>query len=226
MNSTLHQTDAFKKKLGEALRHNTVQFARARIRKHQNIYHLGDVAKGVYAIESGQIKLLTLSQGGKECLLAILTAGDMFGESCLSGSTTRQESAMAMEDTTLTHIPCASFFSHLTQNSLLEGFVHYLTARLRDQQRVIANLVTVNSEHRLGETLLDLAYKLGQPHSHHTRIEQKITHEELSEMVGTTRPRITKFMRKFRGLGLIETSAERSLIVKHKELSEYLTRII
>lgn len=45
-------------------------------------------------------------------------------------------------------------------------------------------------------------------------IEQRITHEELAAMIGTTRPRISTFMRRFRELGLIEFSAERFLIVK------------
>ena len=53
-------------------------------------------------------------------------------------------------------------------------------------------------------------------------IEQRITHEELAAMIGTTRPRISTFMRRFRELGLIEFSAERFLIVKEMKLSAYL----
>ena len=45
----------------------------------------GDHDEMVYFIESGQIKLLMLSSEGKECLLAIHSAGDVFGELCLSG---------------------------------------------------------------------------------------------------------------------------------------------
>jgi CRP-like cAMP-binding protein len=170
------------------------------------------------------IKLLMISSEGKECLLAIHTAGDTFGELCLAGSSPRQETATAMEETILKRITCAQFLLHLTNNSLVEGFVKYLATRVSEQQHVIANLITVNSEHRLGETLLLLANKLGQPDPRSTRIEQKVTHEELSEMVGTTRPRITAFMLKFRDLGLIEISPEHFLIIKEKKLAEYLTQ--
>jgi CRP-like cAMP-binding protein len=82
----------------------------------------------------------------------------------------------------------------------------------------------VNSEQRLGETLLALARKLGQPDPRSTRIEHKITHEELSAMVGTTRPRITRFMLLFRALGLIEITPEHFLIIKEKKLADYLAR--
>jgi CRP-like cAMP-binding protein len=166
-----------------------------------------------------------LSPEGKECLLAIHTAGDTFGELCLAGLNTREETAIAMEDTTLKSLSRADFFEHLSHNSLLEGFVHYLAIRVGDQQQVIASLLTVNSEHRLGETLLRLARKLGQPDPRSKKITHKITHEELSEMVGTTRPRITKFLLKFRSLGLIEISPEHFFIVKEKALSDYLGRL-
>jgi CRP-like cAMP-binding protein len=125
----------------------------------------------------------------------------------------------------LKRIPCAQFFLHLTKNSLVEGFVQYLATRVGDQQQIISHLITVDSEHRLGETLLLLARKLGQSDARSTRIEQKITHEELSEMVGTTRPRITAFMLEFRALGLIEVTPEHFLVIREKKLSDYLDRV-
>lgn len=224
MTLQLPKTHDFRKRLRESLRLGHFDFSTVQIAKHQTIYSCGDSAEAVYFIESGQVKLLMLSPEGKECLLAIHTDGDTFGELCLAGSGIRQETATTMEETRVRRIPCSTFFQHLNQNSLVEGFVHYLAARVGEQQRVIANLITVDSEHRLGETLLFLASKLGQPDPRSTRIEKKITHEELSEMVGTTRPRITRFMRQFRTLGLIEITREHFLVIKEKKLSDYLAR--
>ena len=76
--------------------------------------------------------------------------------------------------------------------------MRYLAVRIADQQQVIANLVTVDSEQRLGQTLLQLARTMGKKDPLGIRIELKISHEEFSEMVGTTRPRITFFMQRFR----------------------------
>lgn len=132
---------------------------------------------------------------------------------------------MVMKDAGLIRIPRTEFLMHLSRHSLVEGFVQYLVTRIAEQQQIIAHLITVDSEHRLGETLLLLAHKLGQPDPRSTRIAQRITHEELSEMVGTTRPRVTKFMLKFRGLGLIEVSPERGLIVKEQQLADYLAQL-
>ena len=99
-----------------------------------------------------------------------------------------------MKAVKLKQIPCDQFFARLSHDSLSEGFVRYLSVRIAEQQQVIANLVTVDSEQRLGKTLLQLARSMGKKDPHSIRIELKITHEELSEMVGTTRPRISLFI--------------------------------
>jgi CRP/FNR family transcriptional regulator, cyclic AMP receptor protein len=166
-----------------------------------------------------------LSPEGKECLLAIHSAGDIFGELCMSGLGARLETATAMKETSLKQIPCPKFFARLGRDALLEGFVQYLAVRIADQQQVIANLVTVDSEQRLGKTLLSLARTMGQKDPRSIRIELKITHEELSEMVGTTRPRISMFMQRFRRLWLIETNKNHFLIIKEKKLTAYLAQI-
>src|SRR6266545_2804927 len=130
-----------------------------------------------------------------------------------------------MKATSVKQIPCCQFFSCLSRDSLFEGFVQYLAVRIADQQQVIANLVTVDSEQRLGQTLLQLARTMGKKDPRSIRIELKITHEELSEMVGATRSRISLFMQRFYNLGLIETNADHFLIIKEKKLVAYLAQI-
>jgi CRP/FNR family transcriptional regulator, cyclic AMP receptor protein len=219
------QADLFKQQMRESLRQETLNSRAVTIAKHDHVYTCGDNDELVYFIESGQIKLLMLSPGGKECLLAIHAAGDIFGELCLSGLGARLETAIAMEDTVIKQIPCSNFFERLGSDALFEGFVQYLAVRIADQQQVIANLVTVDSEQRLGQALLQLARTMGKKDPRSIRIELKITHEELSEMVGATRPRISLFMQRFHNLGLIETNTDHFLIIKEKKLAAYLAQI-
>lgn len=216
------EAQRFKQQLRQSLQRETMNSRAVTIERHANVYICGDQDEMVYFIESGQIKLLLLSPEGKECLLAIHSDGDVFGELCLAGLVTRQESATAMTETQLKKIPCAQFFARLSRDSLAEGFVRYLAVRIADQQQVIANLVTVDSEQRLGQTLLQLARTMGKKDPRSIRIELRISHEELSEMVGTTRPRISFFMQRFRHLGLIEKNTDHFLVIKEHKLAEYL----
>jgi CRP-like cAMP-binding protein len=219
------QAEGFKQQLRDSLVRETMNSRAVKIARHANVYTCGDQDEMVYFIESGQVKLLMLSSEGKECLLAIHSAGDVFGELCLSGLGARLETATAMKQTMLKQIPSSQFLGRLSRDSLFEGFVRYLAVRIADQQQVIANLVTVDSEQRLGQTLLQLARTMGKKDPRSIRIELRISHEELSEMVGTTRPRISLFMQRFHNLGLIETNRDRFLIIKEKKLTDYLAQI-
>jgi CRP-like cAMP-binding protein len=218
-------TNLFKEQMRQSLIMETKHSSAIKIAKHRNVYMAGDEIEMVYFIEKGEVKLVMLSSEGKECTLAIHSTGDVFGELCLSGLKGRQETATAMKDTMLKSIPCEKFLDRLTRDALLVGFIKYLAVRIADQQVVIANLVTVDSEQRLGKTLLQLARKLGKKDPRSIRIELRISHEELASMVGTTRPRISMFMQRFRNLGLIEMSAEHHLIVKETKLTSYLASI-
>jgi CRP/FNR family cyclic AMP-dependent transcriptional regulator len=138
--------DLFTERIRELLQHELLHAAPLTIAKHANVYMCGDRDEWVYFIERGQIKLLVLSPDGKQCLLAIYTAGDIFGELCFAAVGRRRETATAMEDTILKQVPRAQFFQRSSRDSLLEEFVRYLTMRIADQQQVIANLVMGNSD--------------------------------------------------------------------------------
>ena len=220
------RSDQFKQQLWHSLQQDAVDLPTVTVARNAQIYKVGDTDEAVYFIESGQVKLLMLSPEERECLLAIHTSGDIFGELCLSGVGTRLETATAMEETVVRQIPCSRFLARLSSDApFVVAFVRYMMVRIADQQQVIANLVTVDSEQRLGKTLLRLAQTLGKKAPNSTRIELRITHEELSEMVGTTRPRISVFMQRFKNLGLIETNADHFLIINEGKLTAYLAQI-
>jgi CRP-like cAMP-binding protein len=172
------QADLFKQQMRESLQLETLNSRLVTIAKHDHVYTYGDNDEMVYFIESGQVKLLRLSPEGRERLLAVHTAGDIFGESCLSGLVPRLETATAMEETILKQIPCPELFARLNRDALFEGFAQYLAVRITNQQQIIANLMMVDSEQRLGKLLLQLARKLGKKGPSSIRIEQHMDRTE------------------------------------------------
>ena len=113
------QADEFKQQLRDSLQRETQNSRTIKIARHANVYTAGDQDEAVYFIESGQIKLLMHSPEGKDCLLTIHSAGDVFGELCLSGLGARETTAAAMRATILKQISCAQFFA---RDSMFEGF--------------------------------------------------------------------------------------------------------
>jgi len=216
------QAETFKLHMRDSLQQGLADSIAFKIANHERIYMCGDQANTVYFVESGLIKLSMLSPEGKECLLTVHTSGDIFGELCLSGVRERLETATAMGEVMVRKIPCEKFIVHLGTKSLFADFVLYLIVRIAEQEKIIASLMTIDSKRRLGEILMQLASKLGKPTTNGIRIEHRITHEELSKMVGTTRPRITEFLQVFRKLGLVDISSKHFLIVKQDRLTAYL----
>ncbi|MGW7488602.1 Crp/Fnr family transcriptional regulator [Streptomyces sp. NPDC054786] len=194
---------------------------RLALKRNEYAYSAGDTDQSIYFLESGRLKTVMFSRSGKECLLHICSPGEIFGEQGAWGEV-REDSTIAMQDSVLHRVPLSQFISTITQEGLIGDYVAYLSSRLSEQQQAITNLVTVDSEQRLGTILLDLADRLGRGDQLNPRIEDRITHEELARMVGTTRSRIGFFLKAFRSNELIEISQTSRLIVNRQRLSEYL----
>ncbi len=178
---------------------------RVRVDAQTRIYANGDEDESMYLIESGQVKVSMSSAAGKDCLLAIYTTGDVFGESCFTASAKRFETATAMQPTVVRRASRRDFLAAVERTRATEVLIAHLAKRIADRQTAVFDLVTMPSERRLAKVLLEVAEKLGTPDGAYLKLDQKISHEELSQIVGTTRPRITAFMQRFRERGLIVT---------------------
>ena len=167
------------------------------------VFAQGDKADSVMYLQKGAVKLSVVSKTGKEAVVAILGAGDFFGEGCLAGQTLRIGSATAMAPTSILVIAKKQMTKILhEQSGLSDRFIAHMVARnVRIEQDLIDQLFN-SSEKRLARALLLLA-RYGTQNKPR-QIVAKISQETLSEMVGTTRSRVNFFMNKFKKLGFIE----------------------
>ena len=194
---------------------------RVRFDAQAPIYATGDEDESMYLIESGQVKLSMASAAGKDCLLAIYTAGDVFGESCFTTSPKRFETATAMQPTVVRRASMRDFLGAVEKSRATEVLLAHLARRIAERQTAVFDLVTMPSERRLAKVLLGVAEKLGTPEGAYLKLDQKISHEELSQIVGTTRPRITAFIQRFRERGLVVTVG-RAINVHRERIREFV----
>ena len=171
--------------------------------RRQIIFSQGDAADAVFYIHEGQIKLSTVSQEGKEAVVAILDRGNFLGEGCLAGQLVYMTTATSLENSTLVRIDKQAMIDTLhNEPTFSELFLAYLLARnIRIQDDLVDQLFN-SSEKRLARILLLLAHfgKEGKSEA----IIPKISQEVLAEMIGTTRSRVSFFMNKFRKLGFLD----------------------
>ncbi len=171
-------------------------------RKKSNIFVQGDPAAAVFYTQKGRVKLSVTSAQGKSAIIGVLNGGSFFGEGCVAGQSLRIMTATAITDCTFLRIEKHAMLAALHENhDFSEFFIAYVLARNIRYEADLVDQLFNSSEKRLARILLLLARvgKEGQPE----RVGPRISHEMLAEMVGTTRPNISRFMNKFKKLGFI-----------------------
>jgi CRP/FNR family cyclic AMP-dependent transcriptional regulator len=190
-------------KVVTAINWSDVRVERAEYPARTRIFAQGDPAASVMFIDQGAVRLSVLSHAGKEAVIAVLEAGNFFGEGCLVGQPNRMATASAMAACSIIVVDKLEMVRQLhAQPAFADRFLtHMLTRNIRIEEDLIDQLFN-SSEKRLARTLLLLA-RYGEVGATH-RTMPKLSQETLAEMVGTTRSRVNFFMNKFRNLGFIE----------------------
>ena len=169
----------------------------------RTVFSQGSPADSVYYIRQGAIKLTTVSEKGKEAVVALLNVGDFFGEDCLTGLPRRLATATAVRPTSVLEIHKKEMTRLLhEEHAFSDRFIsHMLKRNVRIQEDLVDQLFN-STEKRLARALLLLASygKDGRPE----KIIPNISQQTLAEIIGTNRGRVNIFMNKFRKLGFIE----------------------
>ncbi len=187
---------------------------RSQYKKNQIVFAQGDSADDIFYIESGKVKITVVSQQGNEAVIAILGAGEFFGEGCLTGQALRLATVRTIMECSIVRLAKKATVRVIhNEPAFTELFVkHLLDRNIRVEEDLVDQLFN-SSEKRLARTLLLLANygKDSEPEP----VLAKISQVTLAEIVGTTRSRVSFFMNKFRKLGLINYNGS---IEVHKSL--------
>src|SRR3984957_13946423 len=127
-------------------------------RKNQHVYEQGDPADTVFYIQKGRVKLVVMSEQGKEAVIAILEAGQFFGEGCMNGHALRIATTTAMEDCLITAIKkTAMVVAIYDEPKFSELFMAYLLTRNSPIEEDLIDQLFNSSERRLAPLGLLLA---------------------------------------------------------------------
>jgi CRP-like cAMP-binding protein len=140
-------------------------------------------------------------------VVAILGEGGFFGEGCLNGQSLRLATAYTMTESELMRVQKSEMVRVLHgEPAFAEMFMtHLLTRNSRIEEDLVDQLFN-SSEKRLARTLLLLA-NFGKDDTPQP-IATKISQETLADIIGTTRPRVSFFMNRFRKLGFIDYNGD------------------
>ncbi len=183
-----------------------LRFAKLRhARTGEILFQKGDPGDGLLAILKGRIRISTLSVEGKEVVLNILGAGELFGEVALIDGKDRSADASVMEDAELVVIDARDFTPFLqARPDLATRLLVVLCNRFRWVSDLYEDAVFRHLPARLAKHLLRLGENFGTETDDGVRIGLKLSQQDLGNLMGTTRESVNKQMRTWIADGLIK----------------------
>ncbi|UCE88948.1 MAG: Crp/Fnr family transcriptional regulator [Pseudomonadota bacterium] len=173
----------------------------------------GDTTDSLYVILEGQVKVYASDENGKEIILNILGAGEYFGELALIDDAPRSASIMTLAPSKLMIISKSDFRRCLAEHpQIAYNLIRALTRQVRTLTESVKSLALMDVYGRVARTLLDLAVEKDGT----LIIEQKLTHQDIANMVGASREMISRIFKDLTAGGYI------SVDKKHITINEKL----
>jgi len=171
--------------------------------------------KGVFILCSGRAKLTTSSSEGKTLILKIAEPGESLGVSATILGTTYEVSVETIEPAQVAFIRRDDFLRFLAAYS--EASVHVarqLSEKYQAAQREIRSLgLSRTTSEKLANLLLQWCEK-GEESANGYRLKVMLTHEEIAQMIGTTRETVTRLLSDFRKKKIVEVKGSTFYVTK------------
>lgn len=182
--------------------------------KKELIFSEGDQPEWFYAVIEGKVKITKLSQEGKEIILELIKAGELFGAIAVLKGFPYPANAVAMEDSLILKISRKNLLIVLDRfPSLMFKLFDSLGDRMRESHETTKNIALEKVSSRIASLLLKLADQTGTGTRDGTEIGLKLTKQDIAEMVGTTVETSIRTMSSFKKSGYIKEEAGRITII-------------
>lgn len=184
-----------------------------RVPAHRTVVSQDEAGESLYLIQSGRVKVGVLGENGREVTLAILRAGQTFGEMSLFDGGSRSANCITMEPSTLLELSREDLVLHLTSYPRTAlNMLGQMSKRLRRADETITQLALCDVNERLVWQLVSLAKEEGKPVPEGLLVRRRPTQQELANMIGSCRETISRAFNQLARDGLI-VARGRSMIV-------------
>ncbi len=187
-------------------------------RKRQTIFSAYDPSDRIYLLRRGRVKLYMLSEDGREITLAILEEGDFFGETALTNPAARQVFAEALDDALVATMTRDDFLELMRdQPDVALRVTQAMGERLLRTQQQVERLAFDDVSTRLARFLWDAVGRQGERRNGSIRLPLALTHQEMANLLGTTRETLTSTLNRFVDDGLLSVESRGILLVTNEQ---------
>jgi CRP/FNR family transcriptional regulator, cyclic AMP receptor protein len=184
------------------------------------LFHEGQESDRVMVLLDGRVKIATVSDDGREAVLAFRGPGEVLGELSAIDGQPRSAGVTAVDPVRALVMPTADFRSFLERSPRAALWIlTRLVARLREADRKRAEFGTSDTIGRVAARLVELAADYGRPQpGGGVLIDLPITQEELAGWVGSSREGVNKALHTLRELGWVGTERRAITVLEMEAL--------
>jgi len=189
----------------------------------------GQISQGVYILCQGRVKLSTCSRDGKVIILQIAEAGEVLGLSAVISGSPYEVTAEVIEPCQINFIRKADFLRILQQNTdACLNAVRQLSHNYQTAHLQICSLgLSTSVSDKLAKLFLSWCVSNGSgSYNGNGSVHLKIhyTHEEIAEMIGTSRETVTRLLKNFKERKLISLKGS-DLVIHDKRRLESIANV-
>ena len=174
------------------------------------LFHERQAADRVFVLLVGTVKLISISEDGKEVLLALRGPGDLLGELGAVDGEPRSATAIALVAVEALVVPLADFSAFLEQRPKATVLIlQMVVRRLRDADRKRVEFAAQDSMSRVAARIVEMCDRFGDERDGSIHLDLPISQEELAGWTGCSRDSVVKALQAMRGLGWLETDRRR-----------------
>ncbi len=185
------------------------------------VFRSGAPGSNVYFLRSGKVKIHQLSPLGREVILWFCFSGEIFGLAEVARGGGRVVNAQACEASAVLAVSQEKFRAHLEHHPHLAMLsMQVLSSRLRVLGEMFVNLVSDDVSTRIAKLILRLSARYGTRIGKEVFLNIPITHQEIADMVGTSRQTVTSVLGSLKRQGVLSIDNRRIHIESEELLSE------
>ncbi len=177
------------------------------------LFRRGDPTPALHLVESGAVKIYSITPDGEERIISLVGPGEICGEMGIVDCAPSGAWGQAMGRTCFREIPAPAFERlMLTHPAICLKVCRVLVAKLRQAGRQIDETLFLTSRQRVLSQLLRLLEQMGRPDpGGGVRIPVKLTHQEIALLAGTSRETVTRLLSDLQSRGLL-TIVDRQMV--------------
>ena len=219
----LRGVPAFSRLSDEQLAVLTTSIGTQSFARGEMIFHQGSIGSVLYIIVSGQVRISMIGEAGQELTVTILRNGDFLGELALLDGLPRSASAQAMRPTIALTLHRAVFLHTIEAcPPIAASVLEAMASRLRQTTAYAEQLNSLSAPRRVVRQLLNLVVQCGVAEGDATRIDLRLTQDDLSSLSGTTRETVNRVLSTLRDQRLIRVERAQISVLKIAELERSL----